>query len=160
MITLPDKNTEQGMEARVLLAECRSPSFAGYSLALATTCMQFMDLVLWNRVADPGPFLAAHATLRSVVTARGQFRGFENYPNYNPGIRQNIQDMINIANAKDKRQADFAAHIQAALDVARLPTIPDPSPGKLVGWRTANASSPGPGFTFFRTVLNTDFFFH
>jgi hypothetical protein len=161
MPTLPDKSTDEGLEARVLLAECRSPSFSGYSLASAKTCMQFMDLVLWNRVRDPKPYLAKEGTLRAVVTAKGQYAGFEMYPNYNNGIRRNIQDQLDIANSsKDKRSTDFSAHVQAALDVVNSPTtIPEPSSGTLAAWRTAGSGSPGAGFTLFRTVLNTDFYF-
>jgi hypothetical protein len=122
--------------------------------------MQFMDLVLWNRVDDPTPFLAKQATLLAVVTARGQFKGFEGYPSYNAGIRQNIQDMLNIANnSKDKRSGNFATHIQAALDIAKNPSIPDPTPGKLVAWRTGGAGSPGSGFKLFRNVSNTNFYY-
>lgn len=160
MITLPDRTTDEGLEARVLLAECRGPSFSGYVLADAVTCMQFMDLVLWNRVKNPTPFGAKRPTLQSVVTAKGQFAGFESYPNYKDGIRKNIQAMIDIANnSKDKRNVSFAAHIQAALDVAKNATILDPSPGKLVAWRTAGSGSPGAGFTLFRTVSGTTFYY-
>ena len=160
MITLPDKSTDQGLEARILLAECRTPSMFGYTLADAKTCMQFMDLVLWNRVENPGPFGASQGTLLSVAKARGQFRGFESYPNYNAGIRANIQDMLNIASkANDKRHVAFAAHIQTALDVAKFVSILDPSPGKLVSWRTGGSASPGTGFTLFRTVLGVDFYY-
>ncbi len=163
MITLPDKTKDEGLEARVLLAECRGPSFYGYTLADAKTCMEFMDLVLWNRVKNFAPFGAKHGTLLSVVTARGQFAGFEQYPNYSAGIRKNIQDMLDIANnVKDQRHASFAAHIQVALDIANsTSTILDPTPsgaGKLVGWRTAGSGSPGAGFTLFRTVSSTDFY--
>src|SRR5438067_2501101 len=133
MIALPVKTTDEGLESRILLAECRGPSFPNYVLADAKTCMQFMDRVLWNRVANPTPFGAKDSTLLSVVKAKGQFGGFENYPSYNAGIRKNIQDMMDIANNnKDKRNAAFAAHIQAALEVASAPSILDPTPGKLV----------------------------
>jgi hypothetical protein len=159
-IKLPDKLTDAGLEARVLLAECRGPLYAGYTLAEATKCMELMDLVLWNRVRDPKPYLAAKATLTSVVTAKGQFAGFENYPTYNAGIKANIQKMLDIANSsKDQRSELCAEHIQAALDVASAATIQDSSPGNLVAWRTAGSGSPGGEFKLFATVFNNDFYY-
>ena len=120
-----------------------------------------MDVVLWNRVADPTRFGAKKdATLTDIVKARGQFAGFESYPNYAQSIVNRIQDMINIANnPKDQRSADFTAHINAALSVASSPSIADPSGGKLVAWRTAGSGSPGTGFRKHATVLGIDFYF-
>ena len=104
MILLPPKNDKEGCEVRVLLAECRSPSVGGYSLADAVTCMKLMDKVLWNRLDNPVPFKAKGAkTIADVVRAPGQFAGFSSYPNYDMSIVNRIQLMINIANtAKDK----------------------------------------------------------
>jgi hypothetical protein len=82
---LPPKPSNEGIEARMLLAECRTPLYPDYSLTEATRCMQWMDLVLWNRVNDPKRFRrfgAKEATLLSVITADDQFRGFKHYPNY------------------------------------------------------------------------------
>jgi hypothetical protein len=161
MIILPEKGTDEGAEIRVLLAECRGPSFIGYNLAIATQCMQLMDLVLWNRVDNPGPFLAKEATLLAVIKARGQFKGFEHYPDYSHLIVHNIQQLINIANnPKDKRHTDFAAFINTAADVAsQLDRVPDPSKqGTLAAWRTAGSGSPGSGFTYVTTVWGTDFY--
>jgi hypothetical protein len=45
-IALSPKDDVQGLEERVLLAECRSPSSSSYSLADAKNCMQLMDRVL------------------------------------------------------------------------------------------------------------------
>ena len=45
--------------------------------------MKLMDAVLWNRRENPGPFLARGAkSLADIVKARGQFAGFESYPEY------------------------------------------------------------------------------
>jgi hypothetical protein len=160
MITLPGKTTDAGLESRVLLAECRGPASSGYSSADAKTCMQLMDAVLWNRVANPGPFLAKDGTLTSVVKARGQFAGFDHYPSYDSGIRKRIQDMLDIANStRDKRSAAFADHCNAAIGIANAVNFTDPSPGKLVSWRTGGASSPGAAFVFFKTVLGIDFYY-
>jgi len=160
MITLPEKDTDHGAESRLLLAECRGPSLAGYNLADARTCMQLMHLVLWNRVKDPGPFLAKAKTLVAVITAKGQFRGFEPYPDFDPLIANNIQQMIEIANnQKDKRSGHFADFLNTALSVAAGPIMTDPSKGALTAWRTAGSGSPGSHFKLHQTVLGTDFYF-
>lgn len=39
MVALPSRDTNAGVEARVLLAECRGPSSSSYKLATATQCM-------------------------------------------------------------------------------------------------------------------------
>jgi hypothetical protein len=161
MVKLPDKGTDEGAETRLLLAECRGPSFSAYNLADATLCMQLMDLVLWNRVHNnPKQFLAKHATLIGVITAPGQFAGFEKYPNYDSQIVHNIQSMVNIANnPKDKRSSDFADFINAAMTVAGAPMISDPSNGLLAAWRTGGSSSPGSNFTLYKTVFGNDFYY-
>ena len=161
MLSLPPKNNGVGCEVRVLLAECRSPSFSSYSLADATTCMQLMDKVLWNRLDDPGPFGAKGATtVADIVRARGQFAGFETYPDYAQSIVTRIQAMLNLANsAKDKRHDLFTDHINAAIAVATDPSIADPSAGALTGWRTAGSAAPGGSFKFFKTFFGNDFYF-
>lgn len=61
MIQLPDRNSDAGVEARVLLAECPGPANPSYTIELASEAMQLMDAVLWNRMKNPGPFLARGA---------------------------------------------------------------------------------------------------
>jgi hypothetical protein len=160
-LVLPAKNTNEGVEARVLLAECATPEAPSYSLADAVLCMQLMDLVLWNRLADPRPFLAPGAkSLKDIVRARGQFQGFEKYPDYNAGLVKLIQTILNIANnPKDRRQNAYAGHVDAALTVASGERITDPSPGVLAAWRTQRRGSPGGNFTLYRWVLGTSFYY-
>lgn len=161
MITLPDRMSDPGVEARVLLAECPGPALPSYTIELATEAMQLMDAVLRNRLANPGPFLAKGAkSLADIVRAKGQFRGFEKYPDYNGGIRQNIQDALNIANSsKDARSTIYAAFVNKAIEIAKLTTYKDPSPGKLLSWRTTNSGSPGKAFLLYKTVLGNDFYY-
>jgi hypothetical protein len=160
MIQLPPRETDQGLEARVLLAECRGPGMPGFDQGMATSCMQLMDLVLWNRVDDPKPFLAKEATLLAVVKARGQFAGFENYPHYSGGIASNIQSIIDIANSpKDPRHSKYSAYVRSALTIVGTEKIDDPSPGNLVAWRTGGTHSPGPDFTLYKTVGGIDFYY-
>lgn len=97
--TLPELNSDDGVEARELLAECRGPAYADYTFEAAAECMRLMDAVLWNRMDTPRPFLALNAhSLADIVTARGQFAGLGNYPTLPPDIRQRIADILAIAN--------------------------------------------------------------
>lgn len=160
MTALPAKNTDAGAETRLLLAECRGPSFPGYNLAMAKQCMQLMDLVLRNRIKNPRPFLSKAGTLLSIITAPRQFQGFRNYPNYDAGIMHNIQEMVDIANnPRDHRATVFAEFIQMAIRIALGRSITDPTPGALSAWRTAGSGSPGPNFILFKTVLGTSFYY-
>lgn len=161
MVTLPPKNDGEGCEVRLLLAECRGPSFNTYTLADATTCMQLMDRVIFNRLANPAPFGARGATtVADIAKAPRQFAGFQNYPNYDQSIVNRIQAMLNIANsAKDKRSAAFTDFIEAAISVASDPSITDPSPGTLAAWRTAGSGSPGSNFKLHTTLLGNEFYF-
>ena len=95
----------------------------------------------------------------AVIKARGQFKGFEHYPNYDAGIIHNIQQLVDIANnPKDKRNGDFTDFIDAAINIANSPTIANPTNDPISAWRTANSGSPGSSFTFFKTVFGNDFY--
>jgi hypothetical protein len=160
-IELEARTTVKGAETRLLMAECRGPSFPNYNLAAATECMQLMDLVLYNRLKNnPGQFMAKHAkTIIDIIKAPGQFAGFEKYPNYDGAIATNLQSILNIANnSSDSRHQNFADFINAAIDVATQATISDPSGGIIASWRTQGASSPGPNFVKFKTVGGNDFY--
>lgn len=161
MIALPDKASNEGAEARVLIAECPGPGANSYTLSLASEAMQLMDAVLRNRLANPGPFGAKGATtIAGVIKAKGQFYGFEGYPNYNSGIKQNIQSSIDIANnPKDKRSAAYTSFLEKAIEIAKLTKFSDPSPGKLVAWRTAHSGSAGKNFIEYKTVFGNTFFY-
>jgi len=161
MIVLPPKNDDDGCEVRVLLAECRTPSFSSYTLADAITSMQLMDRVIFNRLANPGPFGAKGATtVADVVKARGQFAGFQNYPKFDASIANRIQAALNIANStKDKRSSSFQDHFNAAIQIANDQSIADPSPGTLVAWRTAGSGSPGANFKLHTTLMGIAYFF-
>lgn len=161
MIVLPDKNENAGCATRLLLAECRSPAYGRYTLKDAELSMQYMNKVLYNRLADPKPYGAAGAkTVADIVRAKGQFAGFQNYPKYDTEIANRIQAMLNIANSsKDTRQAAYAAFINAAITISKAAPIADPSQGKLTGWRTAGASAPGGSFKLFKTLMGNDYYY-
>ena len=94
MISLPERNSDAGVESRVLLAECKSPAYSDtYTLELASECMQLMDAVLRNRLANPSPYGAKGAiSLADVVKAKGQFAGFGKYPNYDETLKKGFSE--------------------------------------------------------------------
>jgi hypothetical protein len=161
VIKIPDRNTDEGLKTRVFMAECRDPEAPGYVLSDAKTCMQWMSLVLSNRVNNkPKQFMAKHATLLGVLTAPGQFQDFEGYPNYSAELVLRLQKMIDIANRpKDKRSGKYTDYIQTAMDVASADTVADPSPGLLAAWVTSGTRSPGPKFTLYGTSGGNDFYY-
>ena len=160
MVKLPPETLDEGLEARLLLAEVRGPLQAGYNLADATTAMQWMHIILQNRMADPKPFGASQGTLVSVVTAPGQFAGFERYPRVGQAILTNLNTLLRIANAKNNRQASVCeSHLEAAVATAKAKNLVDPSPGRLLAWRTAGATSPGKDFILFRRFLFNDYYY-
>jgi hypothetical protein len=160
-ITLPEANSAEGAEVRLLLAECRSPAFSSYSQEAATESMQLMDAVLRNRLLSPKEYMAKGATtIVDIIKARGQFAGFERYPSLETSVKARIDDLVEIANTKsDARHSAYATHVQKAIEIAKLTKYSDPSPGKVVGWRTSNRGAPGPSFIFYKRVLGNDFYY-
>jgi len=161
MVALPPKDNGVGAETRILLAECGGPVLKSYTLAKAKESMQLMDRVIWNRMANPAPYLARGAkTVADIIKAPGQFAGFGSYPDYDGKIVNRIQSMINIANStRDKRNSTYADFITTAIEVAKAQPVIDPSPGKLTFWRTAGSGGPGGNATHFKTVLGVDFYY-
>jgi hypothetical protein len=160
-ISLQDHWSNEGVEVRILLAECAGPAHASYTLEAASMAMQLMDTVLHNRRNDPDAFMASGAkNLVDIVRAKGQFQGFEAYPHYSSNIKKHIEDLLHIANnPSDRRNGDYAAFVNKAVEIAKSDDYADPSPGKLVAWRAAGSGSPGHGFIFYKTVLGNDFYY-
>ena len=160
MIVLPPVATPAGIETRMLIAEVRGPFLPGYNLPDATKAMQWMHIIVQNRMANPKPFGASEGTVEAVIKAHNQFAGFDTYPNIAQAVLANINAKLAIANAtRDRRSADFVDYINAAITTAASNTIVDPSPGKLTAWKTAGANSPGPTFTFYQTLLGNDYYY-
>jgi hypothetical protein len=160
-ITLPEANSPEGAEVRLLLAECRSPAFSSYTLEAATESMQLMDAVLRNRLQSPREYMARGATnVLDIIKARGQFAGFEHYPRLETSVKVRIDKLVEIANSSsDSRSLAYATHTRKAIEIAKLTKYSDPSPGKLAGWRTANSGSPGSSFIFYKSLLGNDFYY-
>ncbi len=161
-IALPARNTDQGAVARVLMAEARGPLDPAYSEADSLTAMQWMRLVLENRLANnPRQFMTPGAkNLIDIIKAPGQIGGFEHYPAY--AATQDNQDRLNIANDDNDRRAErVGAFIQNAINVANaLSPVADPSPAGsfLAAWRTQRHGSPGSRYVEFASHGNNTFF--
>lgn len=162
-IQLPAATTEEGLLARLFLAESRTPSETGYNAAEAKTAIQWMRVVLENRLKNnPKQFSAPGAkTILDIVKAKGQFHGFENYPTLSAAQQARINDIVTIANNdNDTRQEKFAEFLTNTLEVAKAKSaIKDPCPTGLYGWRTAGRGSPGPRFETFKTPKSGNQFY-
>jgi hypothetical protein len=151
-LALPAEATEEGMLARLLLAEALNPGQQGYDASKSKTAMQWMRIVLANRLnsSNPEKFYAKGAkTLADIVKARPeQFKGFQDYPKIGADQSKVIGEVLNIANAdSDRRQEKYAQFVQNALEAASSKAlISDPCPTGLYGWRTAGSDPPGGDF--------------
>ncbi len=165
-IQLPAKPTVEGAVTRLLMAEARGPSAASYVEADSKTAMQWMVVVLDNRLKNnPGQFMAPNAkTLLDIIKAPKQFAGFSTYPNYDASLVNRLQAMLDIANAvKDKRSALYTTFIQNAINVGKAAPIADPcvtagSKRRLCGWRTGGSGSPGGRFMLYKSFNGNDFY--
>ena len=145
-LELPAASTEEGMLARLLIAENRGPGDPDFDAVAARTGMQWMRVVLANRLKNPGLYNAAGAkTLTDIVKAPGQVKGFGDYPVIATTQANLIAEIVRIANNdSDPRQDNYSRFVQDALDVAKSKTlIPDPCPTGLSGWRTDGSDPPG-----------------
>jgi hypothetical protein len=161
-LELPAASSEEGLLARLLLAESINPGMPGYDAAKSRTGMQWMRVVLANRLKDPGSFGAKGATtVREVVTAPGQFAGFEKYPALGSKQEKVITAVLATANDdSDARQEKYARFVRDALEVAQSKSvIADPCPTGLYGWRTVGHGSPGKGFAAYGGPLSGNQFY-
>jgi len=162
-LALPAESTEEGMLARLFLAEAHGPGQSGYDAAESKTAMQWMRVVLANRLNNsPERFNAKGAkTLLDIVKAPKQFEGFHDYPKLGKDQSTRIEDVVSIANSdSDPRQEKYATFLQNALDVAASKTlIADPCPTGLYGWRTAGSAAPGGDFVKFGDPLSGNQFY-
>ncbi len=164
-IALHPSGENRGLVERVVLAETRTPAFSTYTAALARQSMEWMAIVLWNRRDNPSLYGASTSSLYAVVTAPGQFAGFENYPTLAPSVQARIDDILRIANNNgDSRSTAYRNHVQMALDIGNThqDTLKsrNPSPGPLSFWRTDGSSPPGGRAVLYRNnLLGNDFYY-
>lgn len=160
-LVLPSAITEQGALARLFLAEAPSPFVAGYSAQHARTGMEWMELVVRNRLEMRSALVgsAGANTVFDVIKAPVQFEGFSRYPVIGSKQQRNIDDIVAIANdGTHRKQSQFHDHVTAAIEVARVGTVADPCPTRLRSWRTAGASGPGGSFVLFKSFAGQDFY--
>jgi len=162
-IQLPAATTEEGLLVRLFLAESRTPSESGYDASKVKTGMQWMRLVLVNRLKNnPSQFAAPGAKkILDIVKAKNQFKGFENYPRLKAAQVARIHEILRIAhNDSDSRQEKYEHFLLNAIEVAKnKQMIKDPCPTGLYGWRTAGSVSPGGRFTKFMGPLSGNQFY-
>jgi hypothetical protein len=166
-VALPSRMTEKGAVARLLMAEAMDPSNPSYVETASLKSMQWMKVVLENRLShNPAQFLAPHAkTLTDIIKAPGQFAGFQHYPNYSTELVNRLQSMIDIANRpKDPRGVAYTIFIRNCLSVTSAPPISDPSLADdpkslgLAAWRSSGAAPPGGKFSKYRDLAGNTFY--
>jgi hypothetical protein len=164
-LELPPADTDEGMMARLLLAETASPERKGWDVAAAKKSMQWMRLVLKNRLDnDPAQFNAPGATTRrDIVRGRGQFRGFGRYPTIDADVNRHITEAVDGADDDNNlaKQAEDIAFVNAALEVATATAeILDPCGADhfLSGWRTAGHGGTGDNQVEFQVLMTNQFF--
>jgi len=161
-LELPGATSEEGMLVRLFLAENLSPGQPGYNASDSKKSMQWMRVVLVNRLNnEPGQFNAPGAkTISDIVKAKNQIEGFEKYPTLGANQSARINEIVKIANNdNDARQDLYVRFLQDALDAAKGKPIKDPSSTGLYGWRTSGSGSPGGNFEAYLTPLSGNQFY-
>jgi hypothetical protein len=96
---LPAENTPEGLVTRLLLSETQTPSNLTYNDADAQKAMEWMHLVLYNRLKDSMRFGAKkNAGIVDLIKAKDQFAGFENYPKIAAGLQARVAEILKKAN--------------------------------------------------------------
>ena len=157
-IQLPPITTVEGVVARLLIAECRTPAdHLHYDEAQVLICMKAMKAVVHNRLHHhPELFGAPNAAnYIDIITAPGQFHGFSKDASGNvvisPDVQHRIDDVLRLANTG--APGKFYRFVENAINVANG-GINDPFAGVTniggvpvtgggYGWRAASASDPG-----------------
>lgn len=161
-LALPPASGNEGLLVRLFLAESRSPDETSYNVGDSKKGMEWMDLVLHNRLKNnPRQFGAPNAkSITDIVKAKGQFKGFENYPSIDARILSRINKIFVLANSNnDRRQPKYRRFVENALAVAKPKLINDPSPNGLYGWRTVGSGSPGGRFVAYGRGLSGNQFY-
>lgn len=151
-VVLPDIATAEGVLARVLLAESRTPFHKEYDEAEVLKAMQMMAAVYENRLKDPSRYGARGADdLVDVIVAPGQTAGFTRNARgeivLSTVVQRRIDEIMQRANAGEA--GAFAALAQNAVNVATgVVESLDPFAhrGGMVAFRTEGSSSPGGNF--------------
>lgn len=160
-VTLPPITTEEGVVARLMLAEVKTPGYSDYSADDSKRSMRIIKKVLENRLTKPGLFNASGATNEiDIITAPNQFDGFSKDSSGNLVISSTVQARIDdiVAKANSGPPGPYANFVQNAIDVANG-TITSMDPfkdisningqsveGDAYGFKTHPSSHPGGSF--------------
>jgi hypothetical protein len=155
-ISLPDKDTDAGMFARLLIVESRTPARPNYDAAEVLRGMKAMKAVVHNRLLKPSSFGAPGGkTVLDIVTAPGQFKGFSKDEQGKLSLSQALQNLIDdvLTKANTGAPGKFHEFVTNAINVgSAAPDDPFKSltsiggvevkPGAF-GWRTEGSADPG-----------------
>lgn len=159
-VTLPDLGTDEGLLARLFIAESVNPGFKDYDADQAKRGMRAMKAAVDNRLKNqPEQFGAPKATTYAdVVGAAGQFHGFSKTAAGKIEVAADVQKRIDavLKQANTGKPGRYAAFAQAAIDIAKGP-VDDPfkdvkkvgeieTTGGSFGWRKAGSTGPGGRF--------------
>jgi hypothetical protein len=165
-VTLPDINAEDGLLARLFIAECRNPGHKQYDAEAAKKGMRAMKAVIDNRLKNnPSQFGAPRAkSYVDIVGAPGQFHGFSKGSDGKIVIAGDVQKRIDavMKTANTGKPGKYAAFVQFTIDVAKA-GVDDPfkdvkkvgtteTVGGSYGWRTAGSAAPGGRFVAIPTT--------
>ncbi len=156
------RGTTAGMLERLFAAETVTPlQESSYDEADGLKCMQAIGACIVDRMNDGKKRWPR--TIDGVVKEKGQFQGFDKYPNYGEGQRQHNIEVLKWANQKSKFQAACRTFVNNTKQVAADTiggTVSDPfvKDGGTYGMRTAGSSGPGAGFKKVGTAGGNDFY--
>jgi hypothetical protein len=170
-LELPHEATDEGMVARVLLSEARSPIQTRHPDRVFES-MMMMKRVLDNRLKagleneDWGRWIVGVSrveNLRTVIAAPGQIHGFE-YGGVNPEQEKNINYLVRKANdslnVPPRLLQRYRVHVERAIEIASLMLADEEITNKsLLHWRTHNASPPVPRYSVLSVTIEGNSFF-
>jgi len=158
-VTLPDKDTDEGLLARLLIAESLTPNRAQYDADSVKKGMRAMKAAVDNRLKNkPAQFGAPNAkNYVDIVGAAGQFAGFSKNAGkivISSEVQARIDDVLKKANSG--KPGKYAAFVENSIAVAKNP-VDDPFKdvkkigtvevlGGSFGWRPVDKGSPGGNF--------------
>lgn len=163
---LAPEGANEGLISRLLLAEIRNPSSSAYSASDSETGMRAIRSIVENRKKKPSIFNATGSSTQAIITARGQFAGFEG--GISEAIRQRTNSLVN-PGGNSAKYLDFWRDI---FRISEAGSITDPfaqvtsvgsvsvEPGTY-GVRTAGSSEPGGSFVALsagKNIAGQDFY--
>jgi hypothetical protein len=163
-IVLPPENTEAGVLARMLIAENIMPSGSGFNLDESLMAMQWMRIVLENRLNFSYPHTLqvpnGAKTFMALIKSKGVVEGFEAYPVIAGKKAKDIREALEYANKGTHPKFSFyRGYAQNAIDIAtgRKRGI-DPCQRKLYGWKTVGSEPPSENFEVFKDLGGQTFY--